>query len=242
MCVCLALGLSLLLAASPLAQTRRTTRPPARPPLLVSRLSTKGDYAIYGHGNSLCSAWSAAQPGTPARDLFLAWVQGFLTGTGAFDDEQRKTTTEGIQESMTTYCSAHSSDTIEIAASTLFVSAFGGPSAPATDNPSLFIIPTADNFDAFLSAAITNTEIPVTVVTKPERATLLLTSAPVDLQPQSAGARFARCLVGACGAAKDRSAISVQLEKGDKVLWSYTVNKGGGEKIVSRWRKRSSNA
>ncbi len=129
----LALGLSLLFAAPALAQTRPATRPPGSPPLLVSRLSTSGDYAVYGHGNSSCAAWSATQPGTPSRDLFLAWVQGFLTGTGGFNDEQRKTDTEGIQASMTTYCQAHPLDTIEVAASTLFVSLIGAQSASAPE-------------------------------------------------------------------------------------------------------------
>ena len=136
-----ALGLSLLLAAPALAQTRPANRRPARPPLLVSRLSTSGDYAIYGHGNSSCAAWSAAQAGTPSRDLLLAWVQGFLTGTGGFNDDQRKTTTEGIQASMTTYCETHPLDTIEVAAATLFVTVFGEQGAAAEDSPALFITP-----------------------------------------------------------------------------------------------------
>jgi hypothetical protein len=225
---CLALGISLLFAAPAFAQSR--PRPPVRPPLLVSRLSTSGDYAIYGHGNSSCGAWSATQPGTPSRDLFLAWVQGFLTGTGGFNDEQRKTDTEGIQASMTTYCHAHPLDTIEVAASTLFVSLFGVQSASAQESPALFITPTADNLEAFLSAAMTNKQVPVTVVTKEERATLVLTASAADIQPQSAGARFARCLVASCASLKDRGATNVQLVKGDTVVWSYVVNKGRGEK------------
>jgi hypothetical protein len=225
---CLALGRSLLFAAPAFAQSR--PRPPVRPPLLVSRLSTSGDYAIYGHGNSSCGAWSATQPGTPSRDLFLAWVQGFLTGTGGFNDEQRKTDTEGIQASMTTYCHAHPLDTIEVAASTLFVSLFGVQSASAQESPALFITPTADNLEAFLSAAMTNKQVPVTVVTKEERATLVLTASAADIQPQSAGARFARCLVASCASLKDRGATNVQLVKGDTVVWSYVVNKGRGEK------------
>jgi len=224
----LAFGISLLFAAPAFAQTRPANRPPARPPLNVSRLSTTGDYAIYGHGNSACGAWSAAPPGTPTRDLFLAWVQGFLTGTGGFNDEQRKTTTEGIQASITTYCQAHPLDTIEVAASTLFVSP--SESTSAQESPALFIAPTDDNLEAFLSAAMTNKQVPVTVVTKPERATLVLTSSAVDVQQQSAASRFARCLVAACGSTKDRGATSVQLEKGDTVVWSYTVNKGRSEK------------
>jgi hypothetical protein len=224
---CLALAISLVVAAPAFAQTRPANR---RPPLLVSRLSTTGDYAIYGHGNSACGAWSATQPGTPARDLFLTWVQGFLTGTGGFNDDQRKTTTEGIQASITTYCLAHPQDTLEVAASTLFVSLFGVPNASTPESPALFIAPTADNLEAFLSAAMINKQVPVTVVTKEERATLVLTASAVDLPPQSGGARFVRCLVGSCASVKDRGATNVQLAKGDAVVWSYTVNKGRGEK------------
>ena len=227
---CLALGISLLFAAPLFGQTRPANRPPARPPLLVSRLSTSGDYAIYGHGNSSCAAWSATQAGTPSRDLLLTWVQGFLTGTGGFNDEQRKTTTEGIQASITTYCQAHPLDTIEVAASTLFVSLFGVQSASAQETPALFITPTADNLEAFLSAAMINKQVPVTVVTKEERAALVLTASVVDVQQQSAVAKFARCLAASCVGTKDRGATNVQLVKGDTVVWSYAVNKGRGEK------------
>jgi hypothetical protein len=221
---------AVLLAAPAFAQTRPANRTPARPPLLVSRLSTSGDYAIYGYGNSLCSAWSATQAGTPSRDLFLAWVEGFLTGTGGFNDEQRKTDTEGIQASITTYCRAHPMDTIEVAASTLFVSLFGAQNASTEESPPLFITPTANNLEAFLSAAMINKQVPVTVVTREERATLVLTASAVDIQQQSAGARFARCLLASCTGSKDRGATNVQLVKGETVVWSYAVNKGRGEK------------
>jgi hypothetical protein len=225
-----ALGLSLLFSAPAFAQAPAATRPTVRPPLLVSRLSTRGDYAIYGLGNSLCGAWSATQPGTPSRNLFLAWVEGFLTGTGGFNDEQRKTDTEGIQGSMTTYCRAHPQDTIEVAASMLFVSLFGVESASTQESPALFITPTSDNLEAFLAAAMTNKQVPVTVVTKEERATLVLMASAVNGQQQSAGARFARCLVASCGSTKDAGATRVQLMQGDTVVWSYAVNKGRGEK------------
>jgi hypothetical protein len=227
---CLTLGISLLLAIPAFAQAPAANRPSGRPPLLVSRLSTRGDYAIYGLGNSLCGAWSAAQPGTPSRNLFLAWVEGFLTGTGGFNDEQRKTDTEGIQASMSTYCRAHPQDTIEVAASMLFVSLFGVQDGSTPQNPALFITPAVDNLEAFLAAAMTNKEVPVTVVTKEDRATLVLMASVVNVQQQSAGARFARCLVASCGGIKEAGAIKVQLLQGDTVVWSYAVNKGRGEK------------
>ena len=74
-----------------------------------------------------------------------------------------------------------------------------------------------------------NKEVPVTVVNKAERAALVLMASGVDVQ-QSAGGRFARCLVGRCGSTKDRGATNVQLAKGETVVWSSTVTKGRGEK------------
>jgi hypothetical protein len=207
---CLALGITLLFAATAFAQTHPANPAPVRAPLRLSRLSTSGDYAIYGHGNSSCGAWSATQPGTASRDLFLAWVQGFLTGTGGFNDEQRKTDTEGIQASITTFCRAHPLDTIEAAAATLFVSLFGVQSAASQDSPALFITPTADNLEAFLTAAMINKQVPVIVVAREDRATLVLTAAAAD--------------------SKDRGATHVQLVKGDTVVWSYAVNKRREEK------------
>jgi hypothetical protein len=131
---------------------------------------------------------------------------------------------------MTTYCRAHPQDTIEVAASMLFVSLFGVESASTQESPALFITPTADNLEAFLAAAMTNKQVPVTVVTKEERATLVLMASAVNGQQQSAGARFARCLVASCGSTKDAGATRVQLMQGDTVVWSYAVNKGRGEK------------
>ena len=92
------------------------------------------------------------------------------------------------------------------------------------------ITPTADNLEAFLSAAMINKQVPVTVVSRPERATLMLTVSAVDIQRPSAGAKLARCLVASCASLKDRGATSVQLVKGDTIVWSYTVNKGRAEK------------
>ena len=223
---CLALGLSLLVAVPTFAQSRPANRRPVRPPLLVSRLSTSGDYAIYGHGNSSCAAWSAALPGTPTRELFLAWAQGFLTGTGGFNDDQRKTTSEGIQASMTTYCQDHPLDTIEVAASTLFVPDFGVQSASGEESPSLFITPTGDDLEAFLAAAMINKQVPVTVVARADRATLVLIASGVDAQQPSAGARVARCLVVACAGTKERGATRVELAKGETVVWSVHGQQG----------------
>ena len=55
----------------------------------------------------------------------------------------------------------------------------------------------------------------------------MLTASAADIKPRSAGARFARCLVGSCG---DPGPTTVQLMKGDTVVWSHTVKKGRGEK------------
>ena len=102
--------------------------------------------------------------------------------------------------------------------------------APAQESPALFITPTDDNLEAFLSAAIINKQVPVAVVSKEELATLVLTVSPADSPPPSGAARFVRCIVGYCASPKDRGATSVQLTKGDTVVWSRTVKKGRGEK------------
>src|SRR3984957_18427396 len=98
----------------------------------------------------------------------------------------------------------------------LFVSLFGVQSASTQESPALFITPAADNLEAFLSAAMTNKEVPVTVVAKPERATLVLTMSAMDAQKRPG--------------IKDRGTTTVQLVKGDTVVWSYALNKGRAEK------------
>jgi len=100
----------------------------------------------------------------------------------------------------------------------------------AQEKPRLYITPTEDGFETYLSAAMIKKEVPVTLVTKQDGATLILKATTVEIQQQSTGSKFARCLFAYCAGIEDRGATSVQLLKGDEVAWSYSVNKGRGQK------------
>jgi hypothetical protein len=115
-------------------------------------------------------------------------------------------------------------------AMTLVVSLLGGASAAAQERARLFITPTEDGFEAYLSAAMIKKQVPVIVATKEEGATFVLKASAVEIQQQTTGSKVARCLFAYCAGIEDRGATSVQLLKGDTVAWSYSVNKGRGQK------------
>jgi hypothetical protein len=100
----------------------------------------------------------------------------------------------------------------------------------AQNRPTIFITPTEDNFEVYLSAAMMKKEVPVTISTKAEGADLVLQASEVEIQKQSTGSKVARCLFAYCAGMEDRGVTSVQLLKGDTVAWSYSVNKGRGQK------------
>jgi hypothetical protein len=100
----------------------------------------------------------------------------------------------------------------------------------AQGKPTLFIEPGTEGFENYVSAAIIKKEVPVTIVTKGEGADYVLKAAPVEIQRQSTGSKFARCLFAYCAGVEDRGVASVQLLNGDAVMWSYSVNKGRGQK------------
>jgi hypothetical protein len=100
----------------------------------------------------------------------------------------------------------------------------------AAEKPTLYIEPGTEGFEHYVAAAIIKKEVPVTMVTKPESADYVLKAAPVEVQQQSAGSKFARCLFAYCAGIEDSAMASVELVKGDAILWSYSVNKGRGQK------------
>ena len=102
--------------------------------------------------------------------------------------------------------------------------------ASAQTRPTLFITPTGDNFEVYLSAVMVKKQVPVTVVTKEGVATLVLKASAVEIQQQSTGSKIARCLFAYCAGIEDSSATTVQVIRGDPVEWSYSVNKGRGQK------------
>jgi hypothetical protein len=100
----------------------------------------------------------------------------------------------------------------------------------AQDRPTLFVTPTSDNFETYLAAAIMKKQVPVLIVTRQEGASFVLKASAVEIQQQSTGSKVARCLFAYCAGMEDRGVTSVQLLKGDIVAWSYSVNKGRGQK------------
>lgn len=113
---------------------------------------------------------------------------------------------------------------------TLFALLLSAGSALAQERPTLFITPTGDTFEVYLAAAMTRKQVPVIVVTKEDGASLVLKASAVEVQQQSTGSKFARCLFAYCAGIEDRGVTSVQLLQGDVVAWSYSVNKGRGQK------------
>jgi len=99
-------------------------------------------------------------------------------------------------------------------------------SAPvvAQERPTLFITPTDDTFETYLTAAVVKKALPVTITTKPEGATYVLKASAVEVFAYC-NTIDARCLLMKCCA--ERGTTSVTLLKGDRVAWSYSVNKGG---------------
>jgi len=105
-----------------------------------------------------------------------------------------------------------------------------GRSASVSGRPTLFITPTEDSFETYLSAAMIKKQVPVTVVTNEDGASLVLKAGTVQIEKQSTGSKFARCMFAYCAGIEDRGATTVQILKGDRVEWSYSVNKGRGQK------------
>jgi hypothetical protein len=95
---------------------------------------------------------------------------------------------------------------------------------------SIYLTPTDDHFEVYLSAALVKKGVPVNVTTTLDNATYVLKASGVDIQKQSTGSKFARCLFAYCNGIEDRGSTSVQLLSGDTVVWSYSVNKGRGQK------------
>jgi hypothetical protein len=105
-----------------------------------------------------------------------------------------------------------------------------GTSTLAQDRATLYITPTSDGFETYLAAAMIKKGVPVTVVTKEQGANLVLKAAAVEIQQQSTGSKIARCMFAYCSGIEDRGTTTVQVVKNDAVVWSYSVNKGRGQK------------
>ena len=102
--------------------------------------------------------------------------------------------------------------------------------AAQSNFPTLYVQPADDGFETYLTAAMLKKKVPVTVTTKSEGADYVLKAAEVDVQKETTGSKVVKCLFASCSGTEDKASTSVQLTRGDAVVWSYSVNKGRGAK------------
>lgn len=97
--------------------------------------------------------------------------------------------------------------------------------------PTLYISPTDDGFEVYLTAAMHKKKVPVTVIKNPDNATYTLTAAEVEIEKVSTGSKVVSCLFAYCAGSADKASTSVELvDSAQAVVWSYSVNKGRGAK------------
>lgn len=113
---------------------------------------------------------------------------------------------------------------------TLIVALLLFTQAPNQETRTLYVTPTEDNFEVYIAAAMTKKKVPITVTKNKDEADFVLTTTGVEVQKQSTGSKIARCLFMYCGGIEDRGSTSVEVTQGDTVVWSYSVNKGRGQK------------
>jgi len=94
---------------------------------------------------------------------------------------------------------------------------------------SVYIEPQS-GFETYVAAAIAKKNVPVDVVTNPDKAVFKLKAAPVEIKQESTGGKIARCLFAYCAGIEDKGSVSVQLveTKSSKMVWAYSVNKQRG--------------
>ncbi len=106
----------------------------------------------------------------------------------------------------------------------------GSIAAAQSNFPTLYVQPTDDGFETYITAAILKKKVPVIVTTNAGRADYVLKAAQVDVQKETTGSKVVKCLFASCAGTEDKASTSVQLTRGDAVVWSYAVNKGRGAK------------
>lgn len=106
-----------------------------------------------------------------------------------------------------------------------------GPAFAQTTAPTLYIPPMDDGFEVYLSAAMHKKQVPVRVMTNAEGAEYTLKVAQIEISKESTGGKIARCLFAYCAGISDKASTSVTLvSSAGEIVWSYSVNKGRGEK------------
>jgi hypothetical protein len=90
-------------------------------PMMVSQTPAKEETTkIYGPGNSSCGEWTATRGVDAKRPstewvqhiVMLAWVEGFLSGSGAMKSGQKETDSSAIELWVDQYCSEHPLETV----------------------------------------------------------------------------------------------------------------------------------
>ena len=118
-----------------------------------------------------------------------------------------------------------------VAALAIFVPTLGHAQAP---NPKIYIAP-QNGFDSYLAGAFTKKSVPAQIVQTEEAADYILSPAPVQQKPESAGGKIARCLFAYCAGIEGSQTASVTLidTKTKAVVWAYNVKKGGSSNFQS---------
>jgi len=103
-----------------------------------------------------------------------------------------------------------------------------------TTNPRVYIAP-QNGFESYLAGAFTKKNVPAQMVQTAEAADYILTPAPVQQKPESAGGKIARCLFAYCAGIEGSQTASVTLidVKTNAVVWAYNVRKGGSSNFQS---------
>jgi hypothetical protein len=103
-----------------------------------------------------------------------------------------------------------------------------------TQNPRVFIAP-QNGFESFLAGAFTKKNVPAQMVQSAEAADYILSAAPVQQKPETAGGKIARCLFAYCAGIEGSQTASVTLidAKTKAVVWAYNVRKGGSSNFQS---------
>jgi hypothetical protein len=104
------------------------------------------------------------------------------------------------------------------------------PALEQHDRGSLYIAPTGDGFEVYLAAAVVKKGVPVTVLDHESGSTYTLKAAKIETKQVGGGTKLVNCLFASCAGNEDKGNTSVQLVQDGVIKWSYSVNKGRGEK------------
>jgi len=101
-------------------------------------------------------------------------------------------------------------------------------------NPKIYIAP-QNGFETYLAGAFTKKSVPAQIVVAPDTADYILSPAPVQQKPETAGGKIARCLFAYCAGIEGSQTASVSLidAKTNAIVWAYNVKKGGSSNFQS---------